>query len=101
MLPLFTKVVEGETYTMVLQVTSTCDDKDVEIGFPGGWFVSKAPPSAKGAVITVTDKWREGDMGLNGYNLRLESITECPGKSLTIHSVQFVKGEENCFEGGM
>ena len=96
MLPLFEKVVVGETYTMVLQVTSTCDDKTIQIALPGPSFMSTAPPNSKGSIVTVTDEWREPRP-----NLKLETRTACPGKSLTLHSVRFVKGSENCFEEGM
>ena len=96
MLPLFEKLVVGETYTMVLQVTSTCDNKAIKIGFPGPRFLSAAPPNAKGSIITVTEKWREPST-----NFRLMTRTDCRGKSLTLHNVQFVKGPKNCFEEGM
>ena len=81
---------------MVLEVTSTCD-KSIEIGFPGQWFLSYAPANAEGSTITVTDKWQDP----TGMNLRLESRTACAGKSLTIHSLQFVEGSKNCFDGGI
>ena len=91
---LLTKTVVDEMYTMVLQVTSTCD-KAIEIGFPGQWFLSYAPAHAKASIITVTDKWREN------RDLRLESREICEGKTLTIHYVQLFPGTENCLEGGI
>ena len=93
---LLTKTVVDEMYTMVLQVTSTCD-KTIEIGFPGQWFLSYAPANAKASIITVTDKWRDP----SGMNLRLESRELCEGKTLTIHYVQLFPGTENCLEGGI
>ena len=91
--------VEGETYTMILNVTSGCESS-VEIGFPRGvecWFCSNAPPNAVGSIITVTDKWELRNLS----NLRLESRTKCAGKSLTIHKIQFAEGPENCFSAGI
>ena len=93
---LIEKAVVGRTYTMVLEVSSTCG-KSIEIGFPGQWFLSYAPPNAEGSTIAVTDKWRDA----SGMNLRLESRTACAGKSLTIHGIQFVEGSKNCFDGGI
>ena len=87
---LIEKAVVGRTYTMVLKVTSTCE-KPIEIGFNGRWFVSYAPPNAKGSTITVTDKWQGPS---KWHNLRLESRTACAGKSLTIHNIQFVEGSK-------
>ena len=86
---LIEKAVVGRTYTMVLEVTSTCG-KSIEIGFNGGWFLSYAPPNAKRSTITVTDKWQDP----SGMNLRLQSRTACAGKSLTIHNIQFVEGSK-------
>ena len=91
------RAVEGETYTMNLKVTSTCENP-VEIGFSRGsdcWFCSNATPNAVDSIITVTDKW---ELMLR---LRLESRTKCAGKSLTIHQIQLVEGPENCFSAGI
>ena len=91
------RTVEGETYTMKLNVTSTCENS-VEIGFTrdnGCWFCSNVTPNAVDSIITVTDKW---ELMLR---LRLESRTKCAGKSLTIHQIQLAEGPEDCFSGGI
>lgn len=92
---LITKTIEEETYTMMLNVTSTCP-YDVEIGFTGhgGWLKSYAPANAKELLITVTGEWKVT------HHIRLESRTVCTGSSLTIHHIQLVKGPENCLEPG-
>ena len=88
---------------MVLNVTSDCE-KPIEIGFASGnitdlvdSFLLYAPANTKGSKITARDEWKRW----NQRNLTLESRTSCPGKSLTIHDIQFVKGPENCFSRGM
>ena len=47
-----TNTVVGETYTMVLQITSTCQN-EVEIAFSGhdDWFKSYVPANAKAETI--------------------------------------------------
>ena len=96
---LITNTIVGETYTMVLEVTSTCQN-EVEIGFSGhgGWLKAYAPANAKATTITATSEWKEADLKVQGH--RFESRTVCRGKSLTIHHIQLVKGSENCFEDG-
>ena len=87
---------------MVLNVTSNCE-KPIEIGFASrdfpelGSFLSYAPANTTGSMITARDEWQDASQP----NFRLESRTSCAGKSLTIHDIQFVKGRENCFSGGM
>ena len=84
----------GDTYHMILQVSSTCPTK-VEIGFSdhGGWMKSHAPGNSEYAIISATDEWKKVD------DLRLESRTACSGKSLTIHRVQMVHGRKSCLQG--
>ena len=87
----------------MLNVTADCE-KPIEIVFASGnftdlvsSFLSYAPANTKGSMIIVRDEWK----GMNQTNLRVESRTSCAGKSLTIHDIQFAKGRENCFSGGM
>ena len=89
-----TKGVAGETYQMILEITTTCPSK-VEIGFSdhGEWLRSYSPGNAEKAIIKVTGEWKETS------SLKLETRTVCSGKFLTVHRVQFVKGTENCLKG--
>ena len=93
-----TNTVVGETYTMVLQITSTCQN-EVEVGFSGhdDWFKSYVPANAKAETITVTSQWKQANEPMDP---RFESRTACSGKSIIIHHIQLVKGSENCFEMG-
>ena len=85
------KVTIGETYTMELKVSSTCD-KEIVIGFTSdAGFFSKAPADAKDTIITVTDKWK----GSGSYELRLENRRDCGNTELIIHRITLVKGS-NC-----
>ena len=85
------KVIVGETYTMELKVSSTCD-KEILMGFTSGAkFYSKAPGDAKDTIITVTDKWK----GSGSNELRLENRADCGNTELTIHRITLVKGS-NC-----
>ena len=85
------KVTIGETYTMELKVSSTCD-KEILIGFTSdAGFFSKAPGKAKDTIITVTDKWK----GSGSNELRLENRADCGNTELTIHRITLVKGS-NC-----
>ena len=83
----FTK--EGEKYTMVFNISSTCE-KDIEIGLSGdgGWFKTNIPANSNNALINVTDRWKT-EPTINYNDPRLENRAKCGDSSeITIYQIQ-------------
>ena len=86
----------GHKYTMLLTVSSTCNNA-VEIGFAGqgGFLKVNVPGNVSNKVLKITGEWKVTPaIG----NTALENRATCGTHSITIHKIQLFKGSATCDE---